>query len=362
MSYVRRLGAVAGLIISSFVSSNVFSQDLNIKNAKSWEMTGRAQLQHVFNSDVASDASKTRQGFRIRRGRFQVKSVLNDYIQTKFQIEVRDNSPKLKDAEGKLKLGQSAFLRVGQFKVPVWREELRSSGKLMLVERSGAAGFLADMNLSARHIGLEFGVKTDGGIEFAANYSNGAGEGGREDAGRTKSSSINNGKLFTGRINVPVGDKFQVGVSAVASQDGNDIGGVDNSGTTTVIAPDFGLYLPVGEKGVFDLEAGVALGSQSSDFTGRNSDNGFFLFDVTGRWGTKLNEPVTGFGGMDGFELAAGYSIVDLDFGGKVSTLRFGPAFGFGKQTRLQINAEIENEDGVDESEFKLRSQITFNF
>ncbi|NIW80878.1 MAG: hypothetical protein GWN16_16070, partial [Calditrichae bacterium] len=83
--------------------------------------------------------------------------------------------------------------RVGQFKVPVWREELRSSGSLLLVERSAAAEFLADLLLSARHVGIEFGGQFQNGVDFAVNYSNGAGEGEREDAGRNKSFSINNG-------------------------------------------------------------------------------------------------------------------------------------------------------------------------
>jgi len=155
---------IRGLQLSIYIfallvysSHHLHGQEVSAKNAVKWSMSGRIQLQHAYSGDIASNADETNNGFRIRRGRLQVNGVLNDYISTQFQIEVRDNSPRLKDAEGKLKLFNDFFLRLGQFKVPVWREELRSSGKLLLVERSPAAEFLADMLLSARHIGVEFG-------------------------------------------------------------------------------------------------------------------------------------------------------------------------------------------------------------
>ncbi len=340
-----------------FTVSSAFSQSLSIKNARSWQLSGRVQLQHLFNSDISNDAAKTRQGFRIRRGRLQVKAKLNQYIETKFQIEVRDNSPRLKDAEGRLKFKDGLYFRFGQFKVPVWREELRSSSKLMLVERSIAAEFLADYRLSARSIGVELGKKLQNGGMFAVNYSNGAGEGGREDAGRSKSTFVNNGKLITARLNVPVGKTLQVGVSGALQQAGRKTEASDNTGNIVVVAPDFRLYLKAGPSQRIDIEGGLAIGKIAAAVLGEANDQNFTLFDVTGRWYKKLASPREDLAGLDAIEFAVGYSLVDEAT--SVTAFRFGPAAYFGKHARLQINAEIE--DG-DSSQFRIRSQFTVNF
>ncbi len=342
------------------------AQEVKIKNAKKWEFTGRAQLQYLFNADTEGDASKTNSGFRIRRGRLQVKAKLTDWVSTKFQIEVRDNTPKLKDAEGKIKFGQHFFARFGQFKVPVWREEMRSSSKLFLVERSEAAEMLGDLHLIARHIGVEFGGKYDSGLSWAANFSNGAGEGGREDAGRSKSEFVNNGKMVAGRVNYAVNKSFEIAVSAVANQAGSKNAGRDDSGTIFAIAPDFGFYTKIGERAKFEIEGGVVFGSVEKKFAGTADDIGFTVADVSGWWTRKLAGKNESLGGLDAVEFAAGISYQDPDSDvdkNEAIVLRGGPAVYFGKTSRLQINAELEmpTADGAN-SVFKIRAQTTFNF
>lgn len=349
-----------GLIIYS--STHLHGQEVSASNAVKWSLSGRIQLQHAYSSDIPSNADETNNGFRIRRGRLQVKGVLNDYISTKFQIEVRDNSPRLKDAEGKLKLFNDFFLRLGQFKVPVWREELRSSGKLLLVERSPAAEFLADMLLSARHIGVEFSGQIHDGVDFAFNYSNGAGEGERETEGTSKSIDVNNGKLFTGRVNVVASDVIELGLSAAANQLGNRIGSRDTSGTVYAIAPDLGIYL---KQGV-DIEGGIAFGGISKDLIKTADDQKFVVGDVTGRLHIKLNEPNAALAGLDGVELAGGVSYIEPNTGidkDEVLYFRFGPALDFGKHTRIQVNGEIAKPTAEGADTFTVvRSQATINF
>lgn len=354
-----------GVVLYTFQSKS-WSQDVQPSNSKSWQLSGRVQLRYLIDTDIDGDAPQTNNGFRIRRGRFQAKGKVTDWVDAKFQIEVRDNSPRLKDAEGKLKLLKNLFLRFGQFKVPVWREELRSTGKLLLVEPSAAAEFLLALNLSARQVGVEIGGKLNNGIQWTVNVSNGAGEGGREDAGRTKSLFVNNGKLVTGRINLPVGDKFQIALSGSANRAGSKIGTTDNSGTIYTIAPDFGAHLPVGNKSDLDIEGGVAFGSIGSKLNGTTEDQKFTIFDVTGRWKTKPDKANENLGGLDAVEFAAGISFIEPDTDlddDEILFFRFGPAVYFGKQTRTQVNAEIESPAiaGVD-TIFKLRTQATFNF
>jgi hypothetical protein len=350
------------------LAAQALAQEVKTVNSKSWELSGNIQLQHLYNADIKGDASRTNEGFRIRRGRLVAKGKLTDYVETSFQIDVRDNSPRLKDAEGKIKLGSALYFRFGQFKVPVWREELRSSTRLLLVERSAAADFLVNNNISARHIGVEFGRAPKEGLQFTFNLSNGAGEGGREDAGQSKSGTINNGKLLTGRFNWIASKTFQLGASGLVNHVGVKTLTADNTGTITALTPDFGAYFTTGEKSQLDIEGGLALGKISKEFIGAaaTEDRKFTLFDVTGRWLTPFSAANASLGGLDAFELAAGFTLVDPNTAatnGETKYLRFGPAFYFGKQTRLQFNAEIEmpGADGA-ENVFQVRSQANFVF
>ncbi len=345
-----------------FSASSIFAQEVRTKNASSWMLSGLAQLQYLYNAEIDGDAGITNNGFRVRTGRLQAKGKLTDWVETKFQIEVRDNSPRLKDLEGRIKLGANLFVRFGQFKVPVWREELRSSSRLLLIERSEVANFLAGFNLSARQIGFELGGIYDSGVSWAANFSNGSGEGVREDAGRNKSLFVNNGKMLSGRVNFPAGDKFEIGVSAVA----NHAGGVNQSGAIWTIAPDFGLGVVTGEDARIDVEGGIAVGGVSSALLGTPDDMNFTVFDITGRWLKQLAQANANLGGLDAVQLGAGLAYVEPN--SEVSddeflVFRFGPAVYFGKKARLQVNGEVLNfaADAID-TEILLRAQTTFVF
>ncbi len=358
----------------SMFNTVLMAQSVEASKAISWSLAGRVQLQHLYDNSMDADSAANNNGFRMRRTRLEVKAKLTDWVAGKIQIEVRDNEPRLKDAEAKIKLYHDYEVRLGQFKVPVWREELRSSGSLLLVERSAAAAFLEEHYLSARHIGLELTGSYKNGIGFAVNYSNGAGEGGREDAGRTRYSQvddttftsideINNGKLFTARINVPIKKIAQIGLSFALNQLGNEIAEyeIDNEGNIYVLAPDFGLYFP------FDLEVegGVAIGSISKDLLGSSDDEKFNLFDITAQYKKLLDRPIENLGGLDAFGFAGGISYIEPDTNtdnDEMLSYRFGPVIYFGKNLRLQVNGEVEDSTapGTDDV-FKIRSQVTIN-
>ncbi|HES59751.1 MAG: hypothetical protein JW956_10985 [Calditrichaceae bacterium] len=353
---------------------SLMAQEVDASKAKNWSLSGRVQLQHLYDNSIDADAVENNNGFRMRRTRLQVKAKLTDWVSGKIQIEIRDNNPALKDAEAKVKLFDNYALRLGQFKVPVWREELRSSGSLYLVERSHAAEFLVDNYLSARHIGLELSGSYKNGIGFAVNYSNGTGEGGREDAGRTRYTKVNdttfvsldevnNGKLYTARINIPIKKIAEIGLSVSLNQLGNEIAeyGIDNKGNVYVIAPDFGLYFPFG----LDVEGGVAIGAISKDLIGSAEDEKFNLFDVTAQWKKALDKPIENLGGLDAFGFAGGISYIEPDTetdDNEMLVFRFGPVIYFGKQFRFQVNGEVEQSSAPGSDDvLKIRSQFTLN-
>lgn len=354
------------VVFALFVNTLWGGEGVTLKNSRSWQLSGRLQFQHVFNPDVEPDARVTRQGFRMRRGRFQVKAQLNDFIAARMQLSVRDARVRILDLDATFRLLGNGYLRVGQFKVPVWREELRSSGKLLLVERSPVAGFLLGYNLSGRQIGMEFGWKTVNGIRFMVNVSNGSGINVREDAGRSKSNFVNNGKLFTARITVPIGEALEFGLSGALNEVGYRTDGlvpVDTRDVIMAVAPDANLRLP----GNLELEGGVVLGTVGKNFVGAVEDESFVLADVTGRWLRPFSTPVDNLAGLSALEVAGGFSYVgpnpsNQEFQ-KMRVFRFGPALYFGKRVRLQTNAEIQQPaDDNQETTYLIRTQFTVNF
>jgi hypothetical protein len=296
----------------------------------------------------------------------QVNANLTSFFSVKIQIEARDNSPRLKDAEGKLKLFNNYYFRFGQFKVPMWREEfMRSSGNLILVERSAASTFLVINLLSARQIGIEFGGQVSPQWSFAFNYSNGSGEGNSEIEILKISEDIpllsrNNGKMYVGRIDFDPTKSVKLGLSGALNYIGNEVDTLDNTGKNTTIAPDFGIYLPSG----IDIEGGLAFGSISKSFLEELENQNYVLADITGRWKKMLKKSNENIGGLSGFEIAAGFSYIDTESNelNARNAYRLGPALYFGKKSRLQVNAEIVDPAEKREDIFwRIRSQVTVN-
>ena len=77
-----------------------------------------------------------------------------------------------------------------------------------------------------------------------------------------------------------------------------------------------------------------------------------------------LINPARQWGGLSGFEIAAGVSYINTDSNelGERNSYRFGPAVYFSKKTRLQINLEIVDPAVKEEDMFwRIRSQFTVN-
>ena len=342
------------------------SQEVNAKNSLNLDLSGRVQLQHEYNNRFKGNESISFNGFRMRRVRLQVTAHLTTFLSAKIQIEARDNAPRLKDAEGKLRLSKDYYFSFGQFKVPVWREEfMRSSGNLMLVERSAAADFLLINLLSGRQIGIQFGGTLSPHFSFAFNYSNGSGEGVSEIekiivSNHIPELDINNGKMYVGRIDADINDRIKFGISAAVNDLGGKIDTVNNKGRNTIIEPDFGIYLPSG----FELEGGAAFGSIAKSFIKSLNNQNYFVSDLTGRWTRMLPKPNESLGGLSGYEIAAGFSYIDIESNelNERNAYRFGPAIYFGKKSRLQVNAEIVSPAIRDDDTFwRIRSQFTIN-
>jgi hypothetical protein len=344
------------------------AQEVQAKNSLKLDISGRVQLQHVYNSRLRTVDEETYHGFRMRRVRLEVQGELTPFLSATIQVDARDNAPRLKDGFGKMKLFQNYYFRFGQFKVPVWREEFRrSSGDLFLVERSSAAEFLVGTNLSARQIGIEAGGSPFSHFSFVVNYSNGSGEGASEIERNILGTDdvplliVNNGKMYVGRMDYNFSDQFKVGISGAVNYVGSKVDTINNSGKNTLIAPDFGIYLPLG----LQVEGGLAFGAiNRAFFKGAVENQTYTIGNLSGRWRKIFKKESPEWGGLSGYELEAGYSFINLknaEFEVR-NSFAFGPAAYFGKKSRLQVNLELINPAVNNESNYwRIRSQFTVN-
>ncbi len=353
----------AVIAVGVFASTVMGGEPLQLKNSRTWQLSGRVQFQHLYNPDIEAGASVTRQGFRMRRGRFQVKARVSDYIQARMQLSVRDSKVRILDLDATLTMFENGYLRIGQFKVPVWREELRSSGKLILVERSKISAFLLDYHLAGRQLGVEVGYKTANGIWFAANLSNGSGMNVREDAGQTKSDFVNNGKLYTARAEMPFGSAVSLGIAAAYNEVGRYVAPqVDNRGSIALLSADVNIKLPLD----IEVEGGAIVGTVSRNFLNTTDDEPFRFVDVSGRKRVALAAPVPALAGLQVMEIAGGVTLFTPNPSSgyeKALIIRGGPAVYFGKHTRFQMNVEYEKPDDANQdATIRIRSQFTVNF
>lgn len=101
-------------------------------------------------------------GFDIRRARLDVKGTISPYWSYRVQFDLA-GSPKLIDAYAELKLNDYFNFTIGQAKIPFSLENLSSSNKLELIDRSQvvealtARGKDVGGNQNGRDIGIQLG-------------------------------------------------------------------------------------------------------------------------------------------------------------------------------------------------------------
>ena len=104
-------------------------------------------------------------GFDIRRARVDVKGVISPYWSYRVQFDLA-GSPKLIDAYTELKINDFLNFTVGQAKIPFSLENLTSSNKLEMIDRSQAVEALVarGKDVIGNHNGRDIGVQLGGTI------------------------------------------------------------------------------------------------------------------------------------------------------------------------------------------------------
>ena len=172
---------------------------------KSFFITATRQMQLTGYSQVRYQTfqeSGKHNSFDIRRARVDLKGSVTPFFSYRLQADLVDK-PKIIDAYGEIKLADYFSLTAGQFKIPFSIENLTSSNKLEMIDRSQVVEAMVARskdvigNQNGRDIGIQAGgtflkVKDIPVIEYRLGVFNGS--------GINVADTANNEKDITGRL------------------------------------------------------------------------------------------------------------------------------------------------------------------
>jgi phosphate-selective porin OprO/OprP len=141
-------------------------------------------------------------GFDIRRARLDIKGAITPFFAYRLQADFVDK-PKLIDASADIKLADFFIITAGQFKIPLSAENLTSSNKLEMIDRSQVVEALVARgrdvigNQNGRDIGVQISgsfikVKGQNIVEYRIGVFNGS--------GINVADTANEAKDFAGRF------------------------------------------------------------------------------------------------------------------------------------------------------------------
>lgn len=289
-------------------------------------------------------------GFDIRRARLDVKGAISPYWGYRVQFDLA-GSPKLIDAYAELKLNDYFNFTIGQAKIPFSLENLTSSNKLELIDRSQAVEALVARgkdvggNQNGRDIGVQLGgtiwkLKDRPVLDYRMGVYNGSG---------INTTDTNEKKDFATRLIVH-----------------------------PVVGLDLGAALYNGSRFVPEVKTGTVVTTPA-----KNVDRNRYGFDLSydyknlGIRGEYLHgtDELTD---REGYYIQGGYYFLEkklqllakYDFydankskADDASTwLVFGANYNFNANTRLQFNYTIKQEEGtsIDNNYASLQFQIGF--
>jgi phosphate-selective porin OprO and OprP len=295
-------------------------------------------------------------GFDVRRARLSLKGDITPRISYKLQQEFGGGAVKLIDADLGFEYNQHLKLNVGQFKIPVSQENLISSNKYELINRSQVVEALVarGKDVIGNQNGRDIGILLSGGLwqvsentilDYALGLFNGSGINGTD---KDEEKDIA-GRLIAHPISgLSVGGSFLIGgISHKFKQD------YHRDRMNAELSYDYknlsakGEYI-TGKDGDFDKTAGKYKLTKD----GTISKNGYYV-----QLGYYIIPKI--------FQAVAKYDTYDpntekSDNATEVSTI--GINWQPNKWTKLQINYEMKNEQGkeIDNNAFLAQLQVGF--
>jgi hypothetical protein len=289
-------------------------------------------------------------GFDIRRARVDLKGVISPYWSYRVQFDLA-GSPKLLDAYTELKLNDYFNFTIGQAKVPFSLENLASSTKLELIDRSQvvealtARGKDVGGNQNGRDIGIQLGgnifkVSDRPVVDYRFGVFNGAG---------INVADNNENKDLAARL----------GIHPIA---GLDINAALYNGTRFVPEVKTGTVVTAPSKNVARDRFGLDLSYNLKNFSLRSEF-------ISGKDDQTKREGYYVLGGYYFFQkklqMVAKYDFYDADRSkdNDASTWYvLGANLNFNANTKLQVNYTIKREEGtsIDNNFANVQLQIGF--
>ncbi|MDO9579026.1 MAG: porin [Bacteroidales bacterium] len=135
---------------------------------KTFFVTAARQMQLSGYSQVRFQALQEegkKDGFDIRRARLDLKGSLSPYFSYRVQADLADK-PKLIDGYGEIKMADYFSITAGQFKIPFSLENLASSNKLEMIDRSQVVEALVarGKDVIGNQNGRDVGIQVSGTI------------------------------------------------------------------------------------------------------------------------------------------------------------------------------------------------------
>ena len=320
-------------------------KSFQVNAAKKISLSGYTQIRYQSFSETGKI-----DGFDIRRARLDVKGVISPFWSYRVQFDLA-GTPKLIDAYAELKLNDYFNFTIGQAKIPFSIENLASSYKLDLIDRSQvvealvARGKDVGGNQNGRDIGIQLGgtilkVKDRPVVDYRLGIFNGKGVNAADD---------NNDKDYAARLILhPVS--------------GLDISGALYNGTRFIPEVKTGTVVTTPSKNVnrdrygFDLSYTLRNLILSGEYI-RGKD------DQTNREGYYVK---AGYYLLPKkFQVLAKYDFYDTDLS-KASNAStwyvFGANYFFTDNALLQVNYTVKQEQGtsIDNNFASLQFQINF--
>jgi len=325
-----------------------FLQQQKDNSRKSFLVSAARQIQLSGYSQVRFQSFQEKgkkEGFDIRRASLDLRGNVTHWFLYRIQADLAEK-PKMIDAYGEIKLADYLSVTAGQFKIPFSMENLASSSKLEMIDRSQAVEALVarGKDVIGNQNGRDIGVQVSGMviklndiylIEYRLGVFNGS--------GINISDTANAAKDIAGRL-------------VFTPLKGVSIGGSFYNGWDKAIKPE-----PPGKSQVRNRQ-GIELSYVASRFLLKGEY-------ISGK-DAKTN--------ITGWYMQSGYFIIPLklQFSGKYdiydpntavtgngsTNYVFGGNFNFNNWSRLQAFYTIRQEEGpaLDNNYFSIQYQIGF--
>jgi phosphate-selective porin OprO and OprP len=311
-----------------------------VTTTRQMQLSGYTQVRLQF-----LDEKGKKDGFDIRRARIDLKGNITPWFSYRIQADLADK-PKLIDGYGEIKLADYFSVTAGQFKIPFSLENLTSSNKLEMIDRSQVVEALVARGKDV--IGNQNG--RDIGIQVSGSFL-----------------KINNQSLFEYRLGIFNGSGINVADTANEAKDiagrliltpikGFSVGGSFYNGWDKAIKPD------VAGKSQIRNRIGLELSYATAKF----SLKGEYISGKDGKTSRA------------GWYLQSGYFIIPQKLQGLVkydvydpntsspdnisTNYVFGANYNFNSWSRLQVFYTIRQEQGtaVNNNIFSVQYQIGF--